>query len=68
MPTARTESSAGLRLAAFLLLFVSFAAFAAQPPRKVASVEGVPEYRLDNGLRVLLVPDASASNFTVHIT
>ena len=28
----------------------------------------VTEYRLANGLRVLVVPDPSASNFTVHIT
>ena len=57
-----------LRHAAILLLLLSFAAFAASPPRKVASVEGVTEYRLDNGLRVLMVPDPSASNVTVHVT
>ena len=56
-----------LRLASFLLLLLSFASFAAAPG-KVASVEGVTEYRLGNGLRVLLVPDASASNVTVHIS
>jgi zinc protease len=55
-----------LRLAAFLLLFLPFSSFAA--PQKVATVEGVTEYRLDNGLRVLLVPDPSVSNFTVHMT
>jgi zinc protease len=54
-----------LRVAALLLL-LSFSAFAA--PQKVATVEGVTEYRLDNGLRVLMVPDPGASNFTVHIT
>jgi zinc protease len=55
-----------LRSALLLLLFASVTAFAA--PQKVATVEGVTEYRLDNGLRVLLVPDPSASNFTVHIS
>lgn len=55
-----------LRFLAFCLLLVSFASPAA--PAKVASIEGVTEYRLDNGLRVLMVPDPSASNFTVHIT
>jgi zinc protease len=51
----------------FVLLFlVSFGAAAATT--KVASIEGVTEYRLDNGLRVLMVPDPSAANFTVHIT
>ncbi len=67
MPLARTEFNAGLRLAAFLLLLLSFACFAAAPVR-VASIEGVTEHRLDNGLRVLMVPDASASNVIVHIT
>src|SRR6201982_1889462 len=38
------------------------------PPKKVASVEGITEYRLDNGLRVLLFPDPSASNVTVNLT
>ena len=34
----------------------------------VASVEGITEYRLPNGLRVLLFPDPSAANVTVNIT
>src|SRR5690625_7971873 len=34
----------------------------------VASVEGVSEYRLDNGLRVILAPDESCSNTTVNMT
>jgi zinc protease len=36
--------------------------------RKVASIEGVTEYALDNGLRVLLYPDRSASRLTVNLT
>lgn len=32
------------------------------------SVEGITEYRLDNGLRVLLVPDASRDRVTVNMT
>src|SRR5437763_13586217 len=38
------------------------------PPRKVASVEGITEYRLDNGLRVLLFPDSSRPKVTVNLT
>ncbi len=34
----------------------------------VTSVEGITEYRLDNGLRVLLFPDASKPQVTVNIT
>jgi zinc protease len=48
--------------------FLAFSVTAAAAPEKVASIEGVTEYRLDNGLRVLMVPDPSASNFTVHIS
>ncbi|HLU00035.1 MAG TPA: pitrilysin family protein [Burkholderiaceae bacterium] len=32
------------------------------------SIEGVTEYRLENGLRVLLAPDASKANTTVNMT
>jgi zinc protease len=54
-------------LALLLLAFLAPALAAATPP-KVAEVEGVSEYRLANGLRVLLAPDASADTVTVHIT
>ncbi|MFQ5538490.1 MAG: M16 family metallopeptidase [Gemmatimonadota bacterium] len=37
-------------------------------PAPVASVEGITEYRLDNGLRVLLFPDESKPQVTVNIT
>lgn len=36
--------------------------------RPVTSVEGITEYRLDNGLQVLLFPDASRPQVTVNIT
>ncbi len=36
--------------------------------RKVASVEGITEYALDNGLRVLIFPDASKPTATINIT
>ncbi|WP_426493380.1 M16 family metallopeptidase [Hymenobacter sp. 102] len=35
---------------------------------KTTAVEGITEYRLDNGLRVLLFPDASKPTATVNIT
>lgn len=38
------------------------------PPVKVATVEGITEYRLQNGLRVLLFPDQSKQTITVNIT
>src|SRR5262245_62710984 len=70
-----------LYAAAFLLL-LSAAALAQQPPtalaqqpptalapplKKTYSIEGVTEYRLANGLRVLTVPDPGADTTTVHI-
>src|SRR5690348_8601280 len=36
--------------------------------RKVTEVEGITEYRLPNGLKVLLFPDASKPTITVNIT
>jgi zinc protease len=35
---------------------------------KVTSVEGITEYRLDNGLQVLLFPDNSKPTVTVNVT
>jgi zinc protease len=43
-------------------------AAAIPPPQKHVSVEGITEYRLANGLRVLLFPDASKDTMTVNIT
>ncbi|HEU4951199.1 MAG TPA: pitrilysin family protein, partial [Holophagaceae bacterium] len=37
-------------------------------PAPVASVEGITEYHLANGLRVLLFPDATKPNVTVNVT
>jgi len=56
------------RLLLFLLWLVAASAIAADAPRKVASIEGVTEYRLENGLRVLLAPDPGAETFTLNIT
>ncbi len=50
----------------FLLLVSS--ALAAQEPTKVATVEGITEYRLGNGCKVLLYPDNSRPQVTVALT
>ncbi len=39
-----------------------------QLPGKVTSVEGITEYKLSNGLRVLLFPDPSKPTITVNAT
>ncbi len=38
------------------------------PPEKVTSVEGITEYRLANGLRVLMFPDQTKQTITVNLT
>ena len=37
-------------------------------PTKITSVEGITEYRLANGLKVLLFPDESKPSVTVNVT
>ncbi|MCG8648612.1 MAG: insulinase family protein, partial [Pirellulales bacterium] len=37
-------------------------------PMKVTEIEGISEYRLDNGVRILLFPDASKEVVTVNMT
>jgi zinc protease len=37
-------------------------------PRKLRTIEGITEYALDNGLKVLLFPDASKPAVTVNVT
>jgi zinc protease len=49
-----------------LLVFVS--ALVSFGQTKVTSVEGITEYHFDNGLRLLVFPDASKPNITVNIT
>jgi zinc protease len=40
----------------------------ASPPKLVTTVEGISEYQLGNGLRILLFPDNSQSKVTVNMT
>jgi zinc protease len=50
------------------LLLLSCAACAlAQPAQKAHSIEGVTEYRLANGLRMLMLPDPGIDTITVHV-
>src|SRR5512141_3499357 len=53
-------------LGAALLGVLAAAPLAAQ--QRVTSVEGITEYRLANGLRVLMFPDPSKPTITVNIT
>jgi len=53
------------------IFFTAPAAFSDTLPKgitQVTSVEGITEYRLPNGLRVLLMPDATKPTVTVNVT
>ena len=62
----RLWSPSALAIACGLQAACALAATA--PPPQVAEVEGVREYRLPNGLQVLLIPDASKPTVTVNVT
>src|SRR5262252_9293785 len=56
------------KLVGSLLLSGFVAALPLLAQTKVTSVEGITEYRLDNGLKVLLFPDNSKPSVTVNVT
>ncbi len=56
------------RCIAFAWILLWGAAALAGPSDKVATIEGVTEYRLANGARVLLFPEASRPTVTVNLT
>ena len=69
--------NSSLRAFAFVTLVFLAAPFAASPAMaqslpagvsRVQSVEGINEYRLSNGLQVLLIPDDSKPTTTVNLT
>ncbi len=73
MNTQSIARSRALLIALAILLSAATASPAAaqtlpQGVQKVTSVEGITEYRLANGLRVLLFPDPTKSNATVNVT
>ncbi|MTH14103.1 pitrilysin family protein [Flavobacterium sp. LC2016-01] len=48
-------------------VYAQKAATPKETPKFITNVEGVKEYSLKNGLKVLLIPDASQSNMVVNI-
>ena len=55
-------------LAVMLLTLTAYSQSLPTGVQKVTSAEGITEYRLANGLRVLLFPDPSKSTITVNMT
>ncbi len=56
------------KLFAFMALLMAGITTAAQnKPKFITAVEGLKEYELDNGLRILLIPDPSQTNIAINI-
>lgn len=55
-------------LLTLILLGCFTAPVLAAPPKLVTAVEGIAEFELDNGFRVLLFPDPSKPQVTVNLT
>jgi zinc protease len=67
----RLRASVSLLLASIALAVAGApvsAQSASHSPLKLVSIEGITEYRLDNGLRVLLFPDPTRPKVTVNLT
>ncbi|MDE2849076.1 MAG: pitrilysin family protein [Acidobacteriota bacterium] len=66
-----TRHASGLLAGLLVWLVLALPALAQDLPdgvTRVASVEGITEYQLENGLRFLLFPDQSKQQVTVNIT
>ena len=57
-----------LTLASAALFWFPVTTSFAQQPTEASSVEGITEYRLDNGVKLLMFPDDSKPQFTVNMT
>lgn len=57
-----------LTLGALLIPYQNYAQDLPAGMTKIASVEGITEYQLKNGLKILLFPDPSKPTITVNIT
>jgi zinc protease len=71
LTTKKTKMKKLLPVSGFLILFLLLITdINAQPvaAKKITSAEGITEYQLDNGLKVLLFPDPSKATTTVNIT
>ena len=71
MPLSRKTLSSILLAVTMAARIAAAAAPDSKPsarPERVTSVEGITEYRLANGLRVLLFPDPTKQTITVNIT
>src|SRR5262245_8750846 len=56
------------RTAITAAILLAFAPMLAAAPTEVTSIEGITEYKLDNGVQLLLFPDPSKPTVTVNLT
>lgn len=56
-----------VRIAAAVTVLLTIGIHAGEP-KKIVTVEGITEYQLDNGLKLLLFPDPSRPTVTVNMT
>ena len=61
-------SMPALTLLFFFVLQVAVSGQTTPMPKQITSVEGITEYQLENGMRVLLFPDATKDTVTVNNT
>jgi zinc protease len=57
-----------IKIVSFILIFLICNSLSYGQLQKIATVEGITEYQMDNGLKVLLFPDNSSQTITVNIT
>ena len=57
----------GILCCALISLSPVYAQKKVEVPKYITNIEGVKEYSLNNGLKILLIPDASQSNMVVNI-
>lgn len=55
-------------IACLAIVAFSFHVGLAAEPKKIAAVEGLTEYQLENGLRVVIFPEPSKEKITVNMT
>jgi zinc protease len=64
----RSQLRMGIAVVTVGLLALAGRAEEVPAPKKVTTIEGITEYRLDNGVKVLLFPDSAAAKVTVNMT
>ena len=62
------KSTISVALVCVSMAFGGILSASAAEPKQVTSIEGITEYQLENGLKVLLFPDASKPTVTVNLT